>query len=360
MADPIVPPVSRSAVVDTVSAPLATTPVPTVANVPAPTPQSVYSSSNIAQTAVQPVQAVNPALEDYNAYMNSPEMIEARNNVANITNQINSEKAGLRNTTTGLEYQNEGALGSTGASINLIGTQVGRASQLSSNRQAALGEQLQGAVAFANALETTKRDQYNIIQGEKDKIQSLIAQTGGQAGITKSDTFETATQKAWEWEKKEKKKIEDKAKKDSESEEKKTLQTQIKSMGGSTKTKNGGTMNLKQLKAEWERLSGEKYKKDESRSDEEWKMKVATFNKSMSGSSGSSADIKTANENYIYSGLSSAEKGTDGFVDPSVWKPAFEEWKNAGGSASDFVKLYGGVVDKYGKRVSGFINPKDL
>ena len=258
-------------------------PVPTVPTVPIPTAQSVYGAPNLIQTATAPVQAPNPILNDYNAFINTPEMIAARTGVSTIQQQINSERAGLRNTTTGLEYQNDQALGTTGASINLIGRQVGRASELSSNRQAALGEQYSAASAYLQGLESTQREKFGIVQAEKQRIQSLIAQTGNKAGIKTTDSFEIATEKAYNWNKKEQKKAEKKSKEETDKKEKDQLKTLVAKLGGSTNTKKGGSLSAKELKKEYERLSGNEYKKASSRDDQAWNMKVASFNKSMAG-----------------------------------------------------------------------------
>lgn len=217
--------------------PIFTPNVPTVAPVPvappAPTMQTVYSAPNLSQAANAPVQA--PVLNEYDAFLNTPEQQAARAEVARLQQAINAEKQGLRSTTTGLEYQNDQAMGTTGASINLIGRQVGRASDLSTNRQAALGEQYQGALQLQQALESTAREKYNIVQAEKAKINALVAQTGGQAGITPTDTFDTAVQKAYTWEQNQKKEAEKKAKKEAEDAkkeaEKATLKAQLRALG---------------------------------------------------------------------------------------------------------------------------------
>jgi hypothetical protein len=345
-----------------------TTPTPTLAPVAPPTASSVYSADNIAQTATAPVQAPNPALDEYNAYMNTPEMVAARAKAAEFQQAINAERQGLRNTTTGLEYQNTNALGSTGASINLIGTQVGRANQLASDRLAGLGENLSAQQSYLNALESTQRERYNIVQQEKSKLQSLIAQTGGQAGITTTDTYETAVQKAYKWEQSERErerveaeKAAEKAKKDAY---KDSLKAQLSALGKSTKGLSKNELEKKLKKYNKNALAEAKRQAEtkEQRDNQEWQMKVAQFNKSMSGaSSGASAsDIKTANENYIYSGFLSAGRGEDGFVNPSVWKSALKEWTDAGGSSSEFFSKFGGKVDSYGSRTGGFINPNDI
>lgn len=93
------------------------------------------------------------------------------------------------------------------------------------------------------------------------------------------------------------------------------------------------------------------------------KMKVQSTllgSEKSSNSSDDKADTYAANENYIYNKLSGAAKGKDGFINPSVWKSALKEWQDAGGKTTDFYATYGGKVDDKGKRISGFINPKDM
>lgn len=267
--------------IDSSTGQIVTPPAPTIAPVPVPTATSVYSAPNITQAATNPVAPVNAAVEEYNAYMNTPELTTARNSVSQLQQAINSEKAGLRNTTTGLEYQNESALGTTGASINLIGRQVGRANELSSNRQSALGDQFSAATAYLQGLENTRKEQYSVYTQEKQRIQSLIAQTGNQAGILPTDTFEVATEKAFKWEKDQKKKAEKKAKEASDKAEKDALKSAIAKVGGSTKNAKGGSLSTSELKKQYEKLTGDAYKKEQSRSDQEWSMKVAKFNKDM-------------------------------------------------------------------------------
>lgn len=265
MPDPIVPP------------------VPTIAPVVTPpTAQTVYSAPNITQAATQPVLPVNPAVEEYNSFMNTPELIEARNSVRSFQDAINKERQGLRTTTTGLEYQNDQAGGTTGASVNLIGRQVGRASTLASDRIAALGENLNAATAFVQGLEGERRNQYDVFQQNKSKIQSLIAQTGNKAGITLNDTYESAVEKAFNWQAEQDKKAEKKQKEAAEKAEKEQLKALVIQVGGSTKNKKGGSLSIKDLKKEYERLSGEKFKADKARSDAEWSMRVSNFNKGIS------------------------------------------------------------------------------
>lgn len=182
---------------------IVTTPVPSVVQIPAvatPTASTVYSSDNIA-SAASGTPTVNPILDEYTQYMNSPELQAAKAKTAEIQGAINAEKAGLRSTTTGLEYQNQGALGTTGASMNLIGTQVGRASSLASDRISALGDQYTGALTYQQGLEQTAREKYSIIANERQNKLILSTQYPG-AGISATDSYETINKKVTDYQKK--------------------------------------------------------------------------------------------------------------------------------------------------------------
>lgn len=327
------------ATIDSSTGQIVTPPTPTIAPVPLPTAESVYSAANITQAATNPALPVNPALDEYNSFLNTPDIIAARNGVSSLQMAINSERAGLRNTTTGLEYQNDNALGTTGASMNLIGRQVGRANQLSSNRQAALGDQFSAATAYLQGLENIRKEQFQVYTQEKQRIQSLIAQTGNQAGISPTDTFEVATEKAFKWQQDQEKKAEKKAKEEQKKADKKAqekadeaskkeLKNLISKLGGSTKTKKGGTLDLKGLEKEYERLSGESYKKEQSRSDKEFAMKVESHNKAMTevgGGKDTPEDIFNQGTQGISQYFDSVS-GSDGKVSPSDWAEAKAQW----------------------------------
>jgi len=175
-------------------------PTPSVVQTPVqtPTPEQVYGNSNIVQASTAPI--TKPDLSDpfglYDYYMNSPEIQAAQKSVKDIQDQMNSSTQALRTTTRALEGQNERAMGTTGASLNLIGKQVGRARQLTSDELAALSENKLAAVSYLDTLSSKATNLYNIAQTERSKLQDLIANTGGKAGISYADSFETAISKA--------------------------------------------------------------------------------------------------------------------------------------------------------------------
>lgn len=288
--------------IDSTTGQIVTPPAPTIAPIPAPTAQSVYSAPNITQAATSPALPVNSALEEYNSFLNTPEITSARKSVSDIQNALNSERAELRNTTTGLEYQNDKALGTTGASMNLIGRQVGRASELSSNRQSALGDSLSAATAYLQGLENIRKEQYNVYTQEKQRIQALIAQTGNKAGISPTDTYEVAVEKAYKWQESERKREEKKAEEARKDAYKESLKKELRAMGKSTKG------SIKELEKKLKKENKEAYEKSKSRSDQEWAMKVASFNKSMRKDNSAITALLTKAANMSSGGAEWAKK----------------------------------------------------
>jgi hypothetical protein len=174
-------------------------PVPPVAPVVPPVnPTDVYSGGNIAQTLNAPV--AKPDLSDpfgvRSFYLDSPEIKAAKEAAKATAEAINAAKSGLRTTTTALQNQNDQAMGGTGASINLIGRQVGRARDLTSNELAALSDNQLANNAYLDTLTQDATAKYQIAEGQRGQLQDLIRQTGGKAKIAYTDNYETAVSKA--------------------------------------------------------------------------------------------------------------------------------------------------------------------
>lgn len=272
-----------------------TYPTPTVINtaVPTPTATDVYSADNVQQAVTQPV--TRPDLADpfglYEQYMKAPEITEAQRNVAETQAAINASQQALRSTTRALENQNQGAMGTTGASVNLIGRQVGRARQLTGDELAGLGENLQAQTAYLNTLQTDAQNRYQIANQERAQLQDLIRATSGKAGIKYSDSYEDALQKADKYERKLQKEAEKKAEEAKASAYKDSLKAQLRAMGSNYKGLSTNELERKLAKKNKRALEEAK-----QRSEAEWNMKVAQFNKSMSGG-GSSTPLKTSYTN---------------------------------------------------------------
>jgi hypothetical protein len=211
-------------------------PVPTVVSteVPAPTAANVYSANNINTAVNTPTAA--PNLADpyglYDQFMNTSDIQAAQANVTGTQAQIYEAQQGLRNTTLGIQDQNALAQGTTGASQNLIGRQVGRASDLTANQLAALSETQAVQQANLDTLTTTASNKYQIAQQERNQLQSLITATGGKAGIKYSDSYEDALNKATDYQEKE---AEEKAEEAEKKAYKDSLKAQLRALGSSTK-----------------------------------------------------------------------------------------------------------------------------
>lgn len=204
-------------------------------NVPTVTPQQAYSPANVAQTLTSPV--AKPDLSDPFAtrdfYMNSPEIKAAKAQAQSVMEAINASRQGLRTTTTALQNQNEQAQGGTGASINLIGRQVGKARELTSNELSALSENQMAAQSYLDTLTQDANANYAIAESQRAQVQDLIRQTGGKAKITYADTYESAVKKADSYMKKQEKEAKESAYKDSLKQT--ALQLGIKTTGKNTK-----------------------------------------------------------------------------------------------------------------------------
>lgn len=320
---------------------------------PTITPQQVYSAGNIAQASTNPAPKPNYsdpfALRDY--FMNTGDIVAARN-AAKVANQ---DLLAARQ--TGRAQQQ--SLQELPQALNVIRGEQAVAGQQQSLKEQALAENLLAAQSNYDTFAQEANARYGIAQEQRNQIQGLITSTKGKAGISYADTYETALQKAAKWEKKT---IAEAAKLAKKEAEKSTLKQLALTAGISTKGK-----NVKAIRSALEK----KAKKDSDLNDQMNNLKLTAAQLDIAntksiianrGSEGevSSTEAKTANENYIFDSLNKASKGSDGFVDPTIWKGALKDWTDAGGSYSEFVSKFKGTVDKKGKRKSGYINPNNL
>ena len=165
-------------------------------------PTAVYSASNISKAVTSP--ASRPDYSDpfkmYDYYMNSPELVASRENMKNIQSQILTLNQNLRNTMNTAEDKTW--------SMNAVRGMQKAASDKASLPLQALSEQLGVEQANYSTMLGRANDLYSIAQNERGKIQELIAQTGGKAKISYTDSFESALKKATKY-------IEGKSEKDS-------------------------------------------------------------------------------------------------------------------------------------------------
>ena len=184
----------------------------------------VYSSNNIAQTTTAPVAA--PNLSDpfglYNYYMNTPDITAAKEGAKTAQAQL------LERTKAARDQQQQ--LGQNLQSTNRIRGSQQNAQQLATNDIQALNEAYTLAASNVDALTSTAKEKLAIAEQSRNEIKQMIAATGGKAGISYADTYESAVAKA--------KKYDDKVAKDAKKEaEKSALKEMALTAGIKTKGK---------------------------------------------------------------------------------------------------------------------------
>ena len=214
-----------------------TVPAPVVTNIPVPTPEQIYSASNIQQAATNPVSApdLSNASAIYDYYLNGSDVTTARTTAEADAKALADAKATARNRQLAIE-------GNGLESMSYITGAQSRASQLDTATVNALADAAAVSSAFYASAKQTASDKANVALSQRSELVSLITQNPG-AKISFNDTIESATGKI--------KKYQDKVAKDNEEkadeEYKKNLKATLIQMGISNKTAKGGTMSVKSM-----------------------------------------------------------------------------------------------------------------
>ena len=269
----------------------------------------VYSAPNIAQTTTAPVAA--PNLSDpfglYNYYMNTPDITAAKESAKTAQAQL------LERTKAAREQQQ--ALGQNLQSTNRIRGNQQNAQQLATNDIQALNEAYTLAASNVDALTSTAKEKLAIAEQSRNEIKSLIAQTGGKAGISYADTYESAVKKAKKYEDK----VAKEAKKDAETS---ALKEMALTAGVSTKGKSS-----KDIRKALEKLA----KKDRDVKDKLDQLKIQQAKADISKTLKGSTEKLTAQEQYQADkqdviGEINKVKGTDGRIDPVDYNRLKQAW----------------------------------
>lgn len=315
--------------------------------------------------SVVPIQTYQPANPDPNALMATYNVNPADTfSAANITNTITSPTAppdlsdpfgiaayydtqynvgGLRNDVAGInarisEFDTNSANFMNQIENGRVGMNVIRGEQDKASRAAAVTRQgLLNELGIKQAALDTAIGQASkgveIANNERGRLQELIANAPG-AGIKYTDSFEDAAEKASDWNYKQ------------------TLKSKLSELGLKT---SGSKKELEKRLRKYNKSAAEEAKRDR---DMDYKLKVKELNKPYYKEDGASeGDIQTANENDVFSILTSlrrAEKSRgdasdDGYINPNDWRPIMDKWVEAGGGAMDFLKKF-----------EQFINPADV
>ncbi len=269
----------------------------------------VYSSNNIAQTTTAPVAA--PNLSDpfglYNYYMNTPDITAAKEGAKTAQAQL------LERTKAARDQQQQ--LGQNLQSTNRIRGSQQNAQQLATNDIQALNEAYTLAASNVDALTSTAKEKMAIAEQSRNEIKSLIASTGGKAGISYADTYESAVAKA--------KKYDDKVAKDAKKEaEKSALKEMALTAGIKTKGKSSS-----EIRKAIEKLA----KKDKSVKDQLDQLKIQQAKADIAKTLKGGSEKLTAQEQYQSDkqdviGEINKVKGDDGRIDPVDYNRLKQAW----------------------------------
>lgn len=328
--------VPRSAMVESVS---------TTGFNPTITPRDVYSADNIAYASSnQPAPDYSDPFKLRDYYLNTPDVLAARNNLT----AVNAELIKAQQTARAQQQ----AIQDNPMAMNVIrGNQATAGAQANLTLQA-LAENKLAAQSAVDALTNEANAKYQIAQEERGKLQNLITQTGGKAGISYTDTFEQALSKATNYQEKQAKEAEEKAKKEAEGAYKKQLQATAIELGIGTKTKKGGTMSVKDL----EKAISKSKKLDKDKQDELNNLKLQAERVSIANTKSliSERGKKTGSLDY----------STDNKTIATLVEQAYNAGEDWGTIVSDLDKIYrsqgksidlksGSFVDNYLKWITG-------
>lgn len=87
--------------------------------------------------------------------------------------------------------------------MNVIRGEQNTLAETNALQRAGIARELQAKQSYLDTLMGMAKDKYAIAQGERANLQTLIAKTGGNAGISYTDTYEEALKKATKWQEKE-------------------------------------------------------------------------------------------------------------------------------------------------------------
>lgn len=249
----------------------------------------VFKAPNIAQTVNQPAQlnlgdllGVRSRLEEELGYKT------AQQDLLNAKEALSAYDIGSQ--------QQQSAIGQ-----RLVPMEVLRGEQATAGEQRAIGRQslvseFQAKSDLMSALGSQLETRFGIYQQQRDELANLMTQAPG-AGITFTDTIETAAQKLGAYQEKTRKEQEDAdrkrleeerayAKKQREDEYNAQLKATARELGLSLKTKKGGTMNTKQLEEAIGKKNKEALAEAKAWEKEQMNMERAKFSKSMSDAGG--------------------------------------------------------------------------
>lgn len=303
--------------------------VPTAAVTPAPTPgtvnaSQVYSPNNVMAAAASP--APTPDFTDpfklYDSFYNSPELLGTRNEINTIQNEILGLNQTLRSSLSGFKQ--------SPLSMNAVRGAQAAATETAALPLEALSENLTAKTAFYNTQIQDATNRYQIAKEQRSNIEDLIKQTGGNAKIAYTDSYETAIKKAQKY-------IDTK----NEEEEKKQRKTKMADMyfelTGKTADKKWSSKELEK------KLS----KAGASKKAIENELQQLQLQKARLDLSTAKAGTTTQKTGQLVSEAQTAllsSRGTDGKVDPNVYAKYRAAYAEKTGSTTGFDEQFSNLL----------------
>lgn len=321
-------------------------------------PQAALDAQNISSTTTSPTYAPDDLLGIRTALSTELGITDKE---SAYTSAYEALKAYDLETENAARLINEQQL-----STNVLSGQEATARKQRATERISLANQAEIAQSALLAAKEELNTQYGIRASEVQNMRSLILANPG-AGITFSDTTESARKKIEDYNKKLAKEEEEKQKE----EYKDQLKATLISLGISTKNSKGGSLSSSKM----ENALTEYYKEQGYTKSQMDKLDLALKQKSLAGvgasggSSYSQSEILSMTTDSFLGDFAKArsiiqedEKNNpnwDGFISPEQWRPLLDEWRSLDGSIKDFEKAFLGKTDSNGVRTGGFINPED-
>jgi len=283
-----------------------------------PTASTVYSAPNITQAVTAPVAP--PNLSDpmgiYDYYVKGADVTNAQNQSIADQQALAKAKATAQARQLAIE-QNP-----LESQQFIVGAQS-RAGQLDAQQLSALADAAGVSQSAYLAARETASQKANILMDQRNELTRLIASNPG-AGITYTDSYETAIEKVAKYQDEKIKEADKKEEKKLEEKNKQEIKDLAISLGISIKNDKGGTKSTENLKKEIAKKQIE--------------IKNApTKSQSSANSKKSIIDEGTRGMESFFENV----KGDDGKVSPQDWSEAKSQWAKNGLSTASFNAIFG-------------------
>ena len=256
-------------------------------------PNQVFSASNINSTVN------NPATLDLNDLQGIRNRL--MEDIGYTTAQTNAQAAidALR------QFDLQSAQQQQAIGGRLVPLEVMRGEQRTASETASLERQgyalsAQAKTDLLSALGQELNTRFGIYEKQRDELTNIMVNNPG-AGVTYTDTIESATKKINKYNEKVAKEAEEQAKKEAEGAYKKQLQATAMELGISTKTSKGGTRSIKQLEEAIAKENKSALDRAKKLQDLQYQQALKDYNKVSSGVADTSIQDYMKQEQQLYS-----------------------------------------------------------